>query len=79
MNRQNTEEFCFQLKLIGSTYPLKRSGQPEEIASAVAFLANNDEAGWITGQLLAVDGGSTLTDGASAVIEQGMQLIMQNK
>jgi len=39
-----------------SITPLKRMGTPEEIAYAVAFFAS-DEASYITGQVLSVDGG----------------------
>jgi len=39
-------------------YPLARFGQPEEIASAILFLAS-DEAAFVTGVALPVDGGFT--------------------
>ncbi len=39
--------------------PLKRLGTPEDVASAVVFLAS-DEASYITGQVLAVNGGMYL-------------------
>jgi 3-oxoacyl-[acyl-carrier protein] reductase len=39
--------------------PLGRKGMPEDIAHAVAFLAS-DEASYITGQVLAVDGGMAM-------------------
>jgi NAD(P)-dependent dehydrogenase (short-subunit alcohol dehydrogenase family) len=37
-------------------YPLGRVGEPEDIAAAIAFLAS-DDASWITGVTLPVDGG----------------------
>lgn len=39
--------------------PMKRFGKPEEVARAVAFLAS-DDAGYITGQILCVDGGMAM-------------------
>ncbi len=46
-------------KSILSSTPLGRMGKPEEIAAAVAFLAS-EEAAYITGQVLAVDGGMAM-------------------
>ncbi|MFB7161040.1 SDR family oxidoreductase [Streptomyces sp. NPDC056242] len=43
-----------------AAYPLKRLGVPKDIGGAVAFLLS-DDAAWITGQVLVVDGGVTLT------------------
>ncbi|MEA2612063.1 MAG: 3-oxoacyl-[acyl-carrier protein] reductase [Chloroflexota bacterium] len=52
-----TQDLPDELKQeITSRTPLGRFGTTEEIANAVAFLAS-DEAGYITGQVLAVDGG----------------------
>lgn len=41
-----------------SLTPMGRAGQPEDIAAAVAFLCS-DDASFITGQWLAIDGGMT--------------------
>jgi len=47
---------------VSATYPLRRLGMPQDIAGAVAFLLS-DDAAWITGQTLVLDGGITLRGG----------------
>ena len=45
-----------------ATYPLRRLGVPEDVGAAAAFLAS-DDASWITGQTLVLDGGASLRAG----------------
>ncbi len=42
------------------THPLGRPGQASEIAALILFLAS-DQAGWVTGETIAIDGGRHLT------------------
>ena len=46
-----------RIAAIAGRTPLGRIGRPEEIASAIVFLADADRSGFITGQTLVVDGG----------------------
>jgi NAD(P)-dependent dehydrogenase (short-subunit alcohol dehydrogenase family) len=48
---------------VASRYPLKRLGEPGDVADLVAYLAS-DEAAWVTGQTVVVDGGLSLGESA---------------
>jgi hypothetical protein len=61
---------------MGATLPMQRTGKSDEIARAVGFLANNREAGWITGHLLTIDGGYSLTNGSTMTFD-AMQMAFQ--
>jgi 3-oxoacyl-[acyl-carrier protein] reductase len=47
---------AFDPAMIASLVPLRRAGRPEDVAAAVGFLAS-DRAGYITGQIVPVNGG----------------------
>ena len=49
-------------KVIEERIPLVRIGEPRDVANAVLFLAS-EEANWITGTILNVDGGKTASEG----------------
>jgi NAD(P)-dependent dehydrogenase (short-subunit alcohol dehydrogenase family) len=55
----NTQE---AVDRITAMVPAKRWGRPEEVADAVAFLAA-PQSGFITGEVLTVDGGSRISRG----------------
>jgi len=64
-NEHNAAEYLEQI-------PLGHFGVPADVAGAVAFLAS-DEAAWITGHHLIVDGGQTagLARGADTINADG--------
>jgi len=50
------EKYARRVQTVLRMYPTGRLGEPADIASAIAFLASG-QAGWITGQVLSVNGG----------------------
>ena len=51
----NMIEDVFPEEMIKQTVPMKRAGQPEEVASLVRFLTS-DSAGYISGQIISING-----------------------
>ncbi len=58
-NSMGEDAYAERVKQVLRMYPLRRLGEPTDIASAVAFLAS-ERASWITGQVLSVNGGFTM-------------------
>lgn len=56
-----TDSISEKEKLEGRFVPLGRGGRAEEVASAVAFLAS-EEASYITGQSIVIDGGNSIME-----------------
>lgn len=50
------EKYARRQQSVLKLYPVRRLGEPDDIAAAIAFLCS-DEASWITGQVLSVNGG----------------------
>lgn len=48
-----------QLDELGATFPLRRLGQPDDVAAAALFLAS-DASSWITGTTLDISGGAVM-------------------
>lgn len=59
MGEQAVADHPEQMKLMEEMTPMSRNGRPEDISSAVAFLAD-DKASFITGTDLVIDGGLTI-------------------
>jgi NAD(P)-dependent dehydrogenase (short-subunit alcohol dehydrogenase family) len=58
-NREVTEEYLRRI-------PVGRLGTPEDVAALVSFLLS-EEAAWISGQVIGVDGGHTIRQGPDLV------------
>ena len=54
------EKYAAFLERSRTTHPLGRAGEPGEIAELIWFLAS-EQAGWITGETISIDGGRHLT------------------
>ncbi len=45
---------------VAKAYPLKRLGEPSDIAEAALYFADDSASGWVTGQTLILDGGGSI-------------------
>jgi 3-oxoacyl-[acyl-carrier protein] reductase len=59
------------LTSMAACIPMKRLGTVEDIANAVLYFAS-DEAGYVTGQTIVVDGGQVLPESPAALEQMGI-------
>jgi enoyl-[acyl-carrier protein] reductase III len=55
---------------LAAATPVRRNGTVEDVAALVAFLAS-DEAGFLTGQAIVLDGGLTMTSPLNRLVQEG--------
>jgi len=60
MSEANRDRFIVPPEQLAKSLPVRRLGEPEDIANAVAWLAS-EETGYVTGQTIGVNGGRVLT------------------
>jgi len=46
---------------VAEAYPLKRLGEPGDVANAALYFADDQASGWVTGQTLILDGGGSIS------------------
>lgn len=54
--KMGEEKYARRVQTVVKMYPTRRIGEPDDVAAMVALLAS-DRAGWITGQIVSVNGG----------------------
>lgn len=59
MDKMEVSEQQKFMNRIKTLYPLQRIGEPEDLGGAAVFLAS-DQASWVTGSIISVDGGLTI-------------------
>jgi len=60
MSEANRERFQFPVEELLRTLPVRRTGEPEDIANACAWLVSED-SGYVTGQTIGVNGGRVIS------------------
>lgn len=60
MSEANRERFAISAEQLAKSIPVRRTGIPEDIANACAWLAS-DDSGYVTGQTLGVNGGRVVS------------------